>query len=333
MKLPVLVILCRRSFDTLVGVVHLVVIMAKHRSFDIRLSRLRIKQDFLSNLMTSKLYSPTSYVFLCMLRIESSFKPRQHISRVEFHTILSRLRQLIDRALFSSYIIFPQPTNRTSNATTENNILCDNRNIKILIPINVQQQQTMTLSPTFEIESSLQKEERKNEKLSDSTVSLSSSDSSSDLSSRVDDSELNLHRSSPDDLNGSNAEQDDLPQRKKSVRFSQVHTREYNVVDELPSPLDDEGTAPRRTLGWDYSESQLDIDAHMLQVMVERKETYARLIHEHILRAEREREEKKKENEKKKGWKARVKRSLKPIGKSFMEAAMRSNYMLSAVPL
>jgi hypothetical protein len=189
----------------------------------------------------------------------------------------------------------------------------------------------MTTAPAFEIENSLQKEDRMTEKLSDSTASLSSSDSNSDLSSRANDSETDLHRSSTDDLNDNSTDHDDVPQRKKSVRFSQVHTREYNVVDELPSPLDDKGSTPRRSLGWDYSESQLDIDSHLLQVMVQRKEAYARLIHEHIIRAERERDQKK--NGKKNGWKARVKRSLKPIGKSFMEAALRSNYMLSAVPL
>lgn len=191
---------------------------------------------------------------------------------------------------------------------------------------------TMASSPTFEIENDIDETRRSLGKLSDSTASLSTSDSNSDLSSRIEDFELSLLRTNSDDLystshtESSNAQQ----QRKKSVRFSQVHTREYNVIDELPSPLDHEDETPRRTLGWDYSESQTDIEAHAQQVMVQKKEKYARLIHEHILRAEKERENKNKDAKlKKNGWKARVKRALKPVGQSFMEAAMRTNYLMA----
>ena len=173
-------------------------------------------------------------------------------------------------------------------------------------------------------------------KLSDSTVSISSSDSSSDLSSRIEDeNDIGLLRSSTDELlEHSEADvKESQQQRKKSVRFSAVQTREYNVVNELLSPQADTEEVPRRTLGWSYSESEIDIEQHLQEVAVLKKERYARLIHDHILRSEREREERKKDQLKKKGWKAKLKRALKPVGMSMLEAAQRSNYMMAAVPL
>ena len=197
---------------------------------------------------------------------------------------------------------------------------------------------TVASTQAFEMDHSLNeiKQDLGGKKLSDSTASLSSSDSSSDLSSRIEDFELGLLRSNAVYLESSahsdNGTANNEPQqRKKSVRFSAVQTREYNVVDELPSPHDHEDEVPRRSLGWSYSESQIDIEQHLQEVAVLKKERYARLIHEHIIRAEKKREESK--NQKKKGWKARLKRALKPVGKSMLEAATRSNYMMAAAPL
>lgn len=180
---------------------------------------------------------------------------------------------------------------------------------------------------SIEAENFLQKEEmdHSHNELCDSTVSLSSIDSTelateengSDLLRPTEGKIVELH--------------DTVQQRKKSVRFSQVHTRKYSIIDEPP---DDVRDIPRRTLGWDYlEESQIDIEAHTQQIMIRRKEKYAILIHEHIMRAQREKEVKENEKAKKKGWKARVKRALKPMGQSFLEAAGRSNYMMPPVPL
>ena len=177
-----------------------------------------------------------------------------------------------------------------------------------------------------EAEINLQKDAKQSRnELCDSTASLSSLDSTE---SKTEEIESDLLRPTE----GKIVEQHDtLQQRKKSVRFSQVHTRKYSTIDEPP---DDEQDKPRRTLGWDYlEESQIDIEAHAEQIMIQRKEKYATLIHEHIMRAQREKEEKEHEKAKKKGWKARVKRALKPMGQSFMEAAARSNYMMQAVPM
>jgi hypothetical protein len=192
-------------------------------------------------------------------------------------------------------------------------------------------------APTFEIDNSPHEviQSRDEKKLSDSTASLSSSDNSSDLSSRIEEFESGLLRTTTDELESSAhvANTDGSQRRKKSVRFSAVYMREYDVVDELPSPDAREDEAPRRTLGWDFSESQLDIETHLQEVMVLKKERYARLIYDHILRKEQEREQKKNENKKKHGWKARMKRALKPVGQSLLEAATRTNYMMAAAPL
>jgi hypothetical protein len=189
---------------------------------------------------------------------------------------------------------------------------------------------TMAAPTTLEIDDKA-KQSRDESTMSDSTASLSSSDSSSDLSSRIEDFELGLLRTTTSSSHSANP--DGSQQRKKSVRFSTVFLREYNVVDELPPPDAHEEEAPRRALGWDFSESQLDIETHLKEVLVLRKERYARLIHEHIVRKEKEREQKEKEQKEKKGWKARMKKTLKPVGQSLLEAATRSNYLMAAAPL
>lgn len=190
---------------------------------------------------------------------------------------------------------------------------------------------TMAAPTTLEIDDKA-KQSRDKSTMSDSTDSLSSSDSSSDLSSRIEDFELGLLRTTTNSSSHS-ANPDGSQRRKKSVRFSTVFLREYNVVDELPPPDAHEDEAPRRALGWNFSESQLDIETHLKEVLVLKKERYARLIHEHIVRKEKEREQKEKEQKKKKGWKARMKRALKPVGHSLLEAATRSNYLMAAAPL
>mmetsp|Transcript_20487 Transcript_20487/g.31042 ORF Transcript_20487/g.31042 Transcript_20487/m.31042 type:complete len:175 (-) Transcript_20487:190-714(-) len=110
--------------------------------------------------------------------------------------------------------------------------------------------------------------------------------------------------------------------RRKSVRFSLVLTREYNVVDELAPPGNDKDEAVRRSLGWDYTEKESDLETHMKESQEERKEQYLLMIQNHILRAEREKEE--RENNKpllkKRGFKSKV---LKPLWKGLLDGASR----------
>lgn len=165
----------------------------------------------------------------------------------------------------------------------------------------------------------------------ESTNSLTDSESDLGSSTRIEDFELSLLDAS--DHGSSRVEDEDerpVQRMKKSVRFAQVHLREYNVVDEMPSPLDHEDEAPRRSLGWNFIERQIDLETYMTESMRNRKEECARLIHEHIIRAEKEQEEKNKNDKiKRKGWKAKIKRVLKPVGHGFMEAATRTNFMLA----
>ncbi|KAL3793285.1 hypothetical protein HJC23_003795 [Cyclotella cryptica] len=186
----------------------------------------------------------------------------------------------------------------------------------------------MTITAYLKIESDFEKCTADGlDDLSDSSTSLSDSETDLSFSSRLEDDEPSVFQTSSDGvLDGHTPKR-----RKKSVRFSLVQTREYNVIDELPSPLDHEDEAPRRSLGWNFTERQIDIDTHLAEVMRQRKEECARLIHQHIIRAEIEREEKKKEKKlKKKGFKAMIKRALKPVGEGFLEAATRTNFMLAS---
>eukprot|EP00579_Thalassiosira_antarctica_P004956 CAMPEP_0201896756 /NCGR_PEP_ID=MMETSP0902-20130614/45278_1 /ASSEMBLY_ACC=CAM_ASM_000551 /TAXON_ID=420261 /ORGANISM="Thalassiosira antarctica, Strain CCMP982" /LENGTH=181 /DNA_ID=CAMNT_0048429425 /DNA_START=213 /DNA_END=758 /DNA_ORIENTATION=- len=116
---------------------------------------------------------------------------------------------------------------------------------------------------------------------------------------------------------------------KKSVRFSNVHTRVYNVVEELAPPGNDEDEAVRRSLGWDYIENEIDLKTHMNEIRKEReinffqreelrKESLTKSIQDHIHRVEQEKD---KQPIKKKGFKSKV---LKPLWKGFLDAASRS---------
>lgn len=116
---------------------------------------------------------------------------------------------------------------------------------------------------------------------------------------------------------------------KKSVRFSLVQTREYGVVDEFGSPLDDGSEPVRRSLGWDYVERESDLEAHMNEMEKERKEHHLLLIQHHIRRAEREREEreKNKRTRKRKGFGSKI---IKPLWKGFLASGHRSTMVMSS---
>jgi hypothetical protein len=119
-------------------------------------------------------------------------------------------------------------------------------------------------------------------------------------------------------------------QHRKIVRFSIVRTREYNVVDELEG---DPNSAPRRSLGWEFTEQQIDLETHLSDSIKERHEKYYRLITEHILRAEREKAELEKiEKAKRKGWKARAKRLFNSLGRGVIEAAHKSSFVIVTTP-
>jgi hypothetical protein len=116
------------------------------------------------------------------------------------------------------------------------------------------------------------------------------------------------------------------------VRFSVVRTRSYNVVDELS--MDDEpDIPPRRSLGWQYTEREIDLETHLSDVEKERKEKYNRLIIEHMVRAEKLKAEQERiEEMKQKGWKVKAKRMLKSFGRGLIEATSRASFAVGTTP-
>eukprot|EP01083_Nonionella_stella_P064544 168306_1 len=151
-------------------------------------------------------------------------------------------------------------------------------------------------------------------------------DDSTTVSSHPSESDSACDESSSLSLDGSQRQG-----RKKFVRFSLVQTREFNVVTELAPPDSDEFELPRKSLGWDYTEREIDIETHLDEVKRGRKDKYLSMIQSHIDRVEQEKEEKEKLQQqqamnKKKGFKSRV---LKPLWKGFIEAGSRSALVIS----
>lgn len=158
----------------------------------------------------------------------------------------------------------------------------------------------------------------------DNGIGKSDSSSITDVTSSPSDNDTASTSAIDDDAS--------LSESKKSVRFSIVHVREYNVVDELPPPddveNDSEGPVRRKSLGWEYTEKESDLETHQEQARQQRKEKYLSMIQDHIIRAEREREEREINEmmkKKKKGFKSKV---MKPIWKGFLEAANRSSMVI-----
>ena len=118
------------------------------------------------------------------------------------------------------------------------------------------------------------------------------------------------------------------------VRFSIVRTRSYNVVDELP--MDDEpDMPPRRSLGWQYTERETDLETDIAEKLRERNEKYNRLIIEHMLKAEKLKAEQERVEEmkkKKKGWKNKAKRLFKSSLKGLTEATSKASFAIGTTP-
>ena len=154
--------------------------------------------------------------------------------------------------------------------------------------------------------------------------SISSTDRT-DLSSESDGSSCDDSSSASLPLHASK------PSGKKSVRFSLVHTREYDVVEDPASVDDDEEEGPRTTLSWEFREKESsDIETHQEDMKKERKEKYLTMIREHINRVEIKREEEtNRQRLKKKGIKSKV---LKPLWKGLLEVGSRSALVMPSTP-
>ena len=121
-------------------------------------------------------------------------------------------------------------------------------------------------------------------------------------------------------------------EQKRSVRFSIVRIREYNVVDELS--IDDEpGAPPRRSLGWQYTERESDIEEAIEDSRRERNEMYFNLMIDRV-NAEKQRKEElnRIEEAKKKGWKVKAKKMFKSFGKGVLEATSRASFAIATTP-
>lgn len=163
--------------------------------------------------------------------------------------------------------------------------------------------------------------ERSNEPAGDDTPSIVSSDSSS-----IDDS---ASSSSSEHLEDVHLMQSGKQHR---VRFSMVRTREYNVVDEIS--IDEEpDTPPRRSLGWQFTERESDLETHVSDSLKERNEKYNRLIIDHMMRAETLKAEQERiEEMKKKGWKVKAKKMLNSFGKGVVESTSKASFAVGTTP-
>lgn len=120
--------------------------------------------------------------------------------------------------------------------------------------------------------------------------------------------------------------------QRHRVRFSIVRTRSYNVVDEL-SMDDKPDMPPRRSLGWNYTERETDLETAIAESLKERNEKYNRLIIEHIVKAEKVKAEQERiEEMKKKGWKVKAKRLFKSLGKGIIEATSKASFAVGTTP-
>ena len=120
--------------------------------------------------------------------------------------------------------------------------------------------------------------------------------------------------------------------QKRSVRFSIVCIREYNVVDELS--IDNEpDVPPRRSLGWQYTERESDIENALEDSRRERNEMYFNLMIDKVNAEKRRKEEQERiEEAKKKCWKVKAKRMFKSFRKGIIEATIRASFAIAKTP-
>jgi hypothetical protein len=99
-------------------------------------------------------------------------------------------------------------------------------------------------------------------------------------------------------------------------------------VEELLQGDNDVSDSPRKSLGWDYTEKESDIEAHIVEMKEEKKEKYQSMIskeiHNHIYRVEMQKKNNnagERGKKKKKGLKSKV---LKPLLRGLLEIGSRS---------
>ena len=118
----------------------------------------------------------------------------------------------------------------------------------------------------------------------------------------------------------------------RSVGFSTVQTRVFEMIIELNVARPEALNAIEDELIWRFADSVSDIETHQNELEEERKSEYSRMIDDHIQRVElekmerelkRQRQEQRKE---KKGFRSKV---LKPLWKGFIEATSRSAFTIS----
>ena len=117
----------------------------------------------------------------------------------------------------------------------------------------------------------------------------------------------------------------------KSVRFSSVRIREYNAVEELALVDNGEdGSTCRRSLGWDYTEKESNLETHMKEILKERKEKPLNILLDHIHRLEHEKakQEENKQSAKRKRLRSKV---MRRMWKGFFDATC-SSYVVMPNP-
>ena len=176
----------------------------------------------------------------------------------------------------------------------------------------------------------------------DNLVATEDDDLGKSSSSQISNTDHTDLTSIPTDNSISDDDNESISESKKSVRFSIVNIREYELDGELGDDCDndenkdaneqDQGQEEhdthirRKSLGWSYTDKLSTIESHLEESKIQRKKKYVLMIQQHIIRAEEEKklkEDKLKEEalRKKKGFRNKV---LKPIWKGFVEASKKS---------
>ncbi|KAL3770821.1 hypothetical protein ACHAWU_006380 [Discostella pseudostelligera] len=163
---------------------------------------------------------------------------------------------------------------------------------------------------------------------------LSKSNSISDLTEMTDLPSDNdsvcediASTTSLDDSNSNRVQQhedDGAAGNQRRVRFSNVYTREFDVI------IEEEGSSRPSYKSLDstistFTDTESDIETHISEKTQRKKDKYVQMIQYQINRVEKEKKQQQQQEQlnldKKKGFRSRV---LKPMWKGFLEAASRS---------